>query len=222
MFHEVTFYCKFVTMEKVHTYIQSQIKKKKDGELIFPTDFRGVGTEDAIKKALSRLTQKGVLRRLAHGIYYIPKKDPVLGEVRPGADEVVAMFAKKEKIRVRPAGAYALNKLGLTTQVPTKLLYITDGSPRQFKLGRLQIKFKATTPKKLATIGEYSSLLFQALEEIGTENIKPGIEAKILELIKKESYKKLKHDLALAPAKVNDYIVKLLKNLENDKMAKAN
>lgn len=209
-------------MEKVHSYIESQIKRRKQGELIFPTDFRGAGTDVAIKKALSRLTQKGTLKRLAHGIYYIPNHDPLLGEIYPGAEEVVKMIAKKEKIRIRPAGSYALNKLGLSTQVPTKLVYITDGHPKQFRLGKLQIKFKATTSKKLSTIGEYSSLLIQALDEIGTENIAPPIESKILELIRKENPKKLKHDLSLAPAKVSDYIVKLLKKPENDQVAETN
>ncbi|MBO9633156.1 MAG: hypothetical protein J7578_08550 [Chitinophagaceae bacterium] len=209
-------------MEKAHTYIESLIKRKKEGALIFPTDFRGVGTEDAIKKALSRLAQNGALKRLAHGIYYIPKHDPLLGELHPGAEEVIRMLAKKEKIRIRPSGAYALNKLGLSTQVPTRLVYITDGPPKQFRLGKLQVKFKSTTPKKLSTIGEYSSLLIQALEEIGTENISPRIESKILELIKKEAPKKLQHDLTLASGKVNDYIVKLLKKMDNDQLAETN
>jgi hypothetical protein len=209
-------------MVKAHTYIESIVLRKKDGELIFPTDFRGKGTEDAIKKALSRLAQKGVLKRLSHGIYYIPQIDPVLGELRPGADDVVKMLAKKEKIRVRPTGAYALHRLGLTTQVPTKLVYITDGHPRHFKLGKLQIKFKATTPKKLSTIGKISSLLIQALEEVGPENVDASMESKIQDLLKNEDPKKLKHDLALAPAKINDYIVKLLKKQENDRLVEPN
>lgn len=209
-------------MIKTHTHIENVIFRRKGGELIFPTDFRGIGTEDAIKKALSRLTQKGVLKRLAHGIYYVPKIDPVIGELCPGADDVVKMLAKKEKIRVRPAGAYALHRLGLTTQVPTKLVYITDGHPRLFKLGKMQIKFKATTPKKLSTIGRISSLVIQALEEIGTENVDAKTESKLHEFLKNEDPKKLKHDLALASAKVNDYIVKLLKKRENDRLVETN
>lgn len=209
-------------MEKTHTHIETIISKKKEGDVIFPSDFRGSGTEDAIKKALSRLVQKGPLKRLAHGIYYIPKTDPILGELRPGADDVVKMLAKKERIRVRPAGAYALHQLGLTTQVPTRLVYITDGHSRQFKLGRMYIIFKSTTPKKLSTVGKISSLLIQALEEIGTEHINTTTEAKIVALIKKEDPKKLKHDLALASGKVNDYIVKLLKKRDYDHMAETN
>lgn len=198
-------------MEKTHTNIEHAISRKKGGELIFLNDFRGTGTDDAIKKTLSRLTLKGKVKRLAHGIYYIPKIDPVLGELRPGADEVVKMLAQKEKIRIRPSGAYALHKLGLTTQVPTKLVYITDGAARQFKLGKLQVRFKPTTPKKLSTEGKISSLLIQALEEIGTDKIDEFTETKISDLLKKEDPRKLKHDLSLAPAKVYDYIIKLIK-----------
>lgn len=211
-----------MTVEKTHTHIENSIVRKKGGELIFPTDYRGRGTEAAIKKALSRLAQKGTVKRLTHGIYYVPKIDPILGELRPGADEVVKMLARKEKIRVRPAGAYALHRLGLTNQVPTKLVYITDGHARQFKLGKLQIKFKATTSKKLSTTGKISGLVIQALEELGTKNVDSNIEAKILGLLINEDSKKLKHDLALASAKVNDYIVNLLKKMGNDRMDKPN
>ena len=145
------------------THIENSLSQKGEGDLIFPTDFRGIG------------------------------------------DEVVKMLAQKGKIKIRPSGAHALNRLGLTTQVPTKLVYITNGNSKQFKLGKLQIKFKATSPKKLETIGEISSLLIQALEEIGTENIDAVTERKVWELLVKEQPDKLRHDLSLAPAKVNDY-----------------
>lgn len=198
-------------MEAVQSYIRSSLSKKKSGELIFPTDYRGYGTEAAIKKALSRLVKEGKVRRLSHGIYYIPKTDPILGELKPAAEDVAQMIAKKEKIKIRPTGTYALNKLGLTTQVPTKLVYITNGNAKQFKVGRLPIKFKPTSPKKLSMIGEISSLVIQALEELDAKDITPAMAAKIKDLLLKEHPKKLQHDLQLAPARVNDIIVTLLK-----------
>jgi len=198
-------------MEKTHTYIEHQLTEKKGGELIFPSDFHGNGTDAAIKKALSRLTEKGLIKRLAHGVYYVPKKDPILGDIRPGADEVVRMLAQKEKIRIKPAGAYALNQLGLTTQVPTRRVYITDGHSRQFMLGNLQIKFKATTAKRLLRKGKISSLVIQALEELGTDKIDVATTVKIKELLLQEDPKVLKLDLELAPVKVNNFIIKLLK-----------
>ena len=202
-------------LEKTHTHIERVIARKKKGELIFTTDFRGIGTDAAIKKALSRLAMQGILKRLAHGIYYIPKVDPVLGEVRPAADDVIKMIAEKEKIRIKPSGTYALHQLGLTTQVPTRRVYITDGDSRQFSLGKLQVKFKSTTSKKLQRKGKISSLVIEALEELGTEHIDVTTKEKIRELLLKENPRMLKHDLELSPVKINNFILKLLK--ENNK-----
>ncbi len=198
-------------MEKAHTHIEHSISKRKKGDLIFPTDFRGQGTEAAIKKALSRLTQAGKLRRLSHGIYYVPKIDPVFGEIHPSPKEVAKTIAKKEKVRIRPAGAHALNQLGLSTQVPTKLVYITDGVPRQLKIGKTAIQFKSTTQKKLAAKGAISGLIIQALEELDTRNMNPETEKRVTALLLKEDPKKLQHDLQLAPARIHDYILTLLK-----------
>jgi Family of unknown function (DUF6088) len=209
-------------MTKVQPSIEHSISRRKPGELVFPTDFRGQGTEDAIKQSLSRLTKAGKLTRLAHGIYFIPKTDPLLGTIYPSAEEVAKMLAKKERVNIRPAGAYALHKLGLTTQVPTKLVYITDGPSRLIKVGKTTIKFKATANKKLATKGKISSLLIQALEELEPKEIDEKTKIKILELLKKESPRLLKHDLSLAPARVHDYIIKLLKEESNDGMAAIN
>lgn len=198
-------------MEKVHSYIEKAIAKKKKGSLFFPSDFRGIGTDVAVKQALSRLTKKGVIKRLAQGIYYIPKVDPVLGEVKPGADEVIYMVALKEKVKIKPAGAFALHQLGLTTQVPTKRVYITDGVDRQFSLGKLRVKFKRTTPKKLERKGKISSLVIQAVEELGVDNIDKVTASKMKTLLQKENPEILKHDLGITSIKVSDYIVKLMK-----------
>ena len=109
-------------MENVHKHIEHSISRRKKGDLIFPTDFRGKGTQTAVKTALSRLSREGKLKRLAHGIYYVPKIDPLFGTIYPAPEEVAESIAKKEKVRIKPAGAYALHRLGLTTQVPTKLV----------------------------------------------------------------------------------------------------
>lgn len=105
-------------------------------------------------------------------------------------------------MHIKPAGAYALHKLGLTTQVPTKLVYLTDGTTRQIKLGKTSILFKATTQKKLAMNGKFSSLIVQALEEFGTENIDRQAESRIKELLIREKPAILSHDLKLAPARI--------------------
>lgn len=206
-------------MISVQQHINAQLEKKQPGDLVFPTDFRGDGTEVAIKKALSRLSRSGKLTRLAHGIYFIPKTDKLLGTIYPTPEEVAKMLAQKEKVNIRPAGAYALHKLGLSSQVPTKHVYITDGPSRLIKVGKTTIQFKATANKKLATKGIISSLLIQALEEMNLQELDKKTTQVILDLLKREKPKLLKHDLTIAPARIHDFIVKLLKQATDDRVA---
>lgn len=198
-------------MSTVHKYISNSVSRKKKGELIFPADFRGKGSGGAIKMALSRLAKEGILTRLAHGIYYIPKEHELFGVLYPAPEEVAQTIAKKEKVRIKPAGAYALHRLGLSTQVPTKLVYLTDGEPRLIKIGKSVIRFKSTTPKKMSMKGAVSSLVIQALEELGIKAIDPVTRKKIRMLLQKEDVKQLQRDLKLAPSRIHDYIINLLK-----------
>lgn len=198
-------------MENVHKHIDHSVSRRKKGNLIFPTDFRSKGTQTAIKTTLSRLSKEGKLKRLAHGIYYVPKIDPLFGAIYPAPEEVAEAIAKKEKIRIKPAGAYALHRLGLTTQVPTKLVYITDGENRQIKIGKMVMKFKATTPKKMSLVGELSSLVILALDELNPKNIDSDTEKKIKAILQKENPAQLKKNLSLTSGRIHDYIIKLLK-----------
>ncbi|MEP7080912.1 MAG: DUF6088 family protein [Ginsengibacter sp.] len=198
-------------MHSIHKQIEHSIAKRKKGDLIFPTDFREKGTQAAVKMALSRISKKGNLKRLAHGIYYMPKIDPLFGPLFPAPEEVADAIAKKEKVRIQPSGAYALHRLGLTSQVPTRLVYITDGENRQIKIGKTTIRFKATTPKKMALEGEISSLVILALDELNPENIDNETEKKIKEILKNEDHRRLKKNLSLTSARIHDYIIKILK-----------
>ena len=199
-------------MATTHSSIESNIRNLPGGELLFPTDFRGKGTEAAIKMTLSRLNKEGVINRIGHGIYMIPKNDPLFGKVLPSPEEIAMSLAEREHLRIKPAGANALHKLGLTTQVPMKLVYLTDGTAREIKLGKTIVKFKPTTPKKLSLKGQFSSLIIQALEELGTKDLGVDIERKIKMLLQKENPDDLQHDLKLATAPIHDYLLKISTN----------
>jgi predicted transcriptional regulator of viral defense system len=198
-------------METIHKEIEGRLGKLKRGRLFFLSDFRDLGTGTAVKMAFSRLTKQGKVKRIAHGIYFMPQIDPVFGEIQPSLEEVAEAVARKEHIHIRPAGAFALNKLGLTTQVPMRLVFITDGSPKQIRIGKTTIKFKATTPRKLSYKGTISGLVIQAIDEIGIEGVDSDIRQKLIEQLKKEDPKILMGDMKLAPAKISDFLFSLLK-----------
>jgi len=192
------------------TSIVGKIRNYKRGKIFFPEDFAGYGTVDAIRQALHRLAKDGFLVRLAQGIYLYPKQDKELGLLNPSIEEIAKAIAKRDKARILPTGVYALNRLGLSTQLPLKVIYLTDGTPRSIQIGKRSIKLKKTTPKNLMTKGEISSLVIQALREIGKDKVTEVQLFKIKELLKKEKPELLLHDARIAPAWIARIMVETL------------
>jgi hypothetical protein len=197
-------------MKTIHQGILSKIEKSPKGKVLFLSDFRGLGPESAIKMALSRLARQGHIQRLSQGIYLNPERDPVMGDIYPSLEKIAESIAKKERIRIRPAGAYALNKLGLSSQVPMRLVYMTNGARKYIRIGKGGIKFKPTSPKKLSLKGKISSLVIEALEELGREGITPEVKNKIFTLLQKEKAQYLMHDLRISPGWIHDLIYSLM------------
>jgi hypothetical protein len=209
-------FTKFVTkkeykqMQSIEKQIEKSIKRKPKGSLILPDDYMNYGSSDAVRKALDRLEDKNVIIRVAQGIYVRPKISELIGPLSPSAEEVAEAIAKRDRIRTVPTGSYALNALGLSTQVPMNIVLLTDGSPRVINVGKRTIKFKKTTPKNLLAKGKISRLAIQALKEIGNGKVTEEEEEKILRLLKKEEEKDLKHDITLAPVWIQKIMNKAL------------
>ncbi len=195
----------------IHKQIESRIKKAGRGTIIFPADFADTGSAEAVKKVLLRLEQQGFLVRLAFGIYLYPKQSKLLGTLTPTLEEIAKAIAERDAARIVPTGAYALNRLGLSTQVPLNAVFLTDGASRKVRVGKRSILFKKTSPRNLAAVGPVSSLVIQALKAIGATNVEPDEENKILEVLKNESQENIKNDLALAPEWIRKIMRKALK-----------
>mgnify|MGYP003500733450 FL=1 len=201
--------------QSVEKQIEKSIKSKQKGVLIIPDDYMDYGSSDAVRKALDRLENKQIIVRVAQGIYVRPKISKLIGPLVPTAEEVAEAIAKRDRIRTIPTGSYALNALGLSTQVPMNIVLLTDGSPREIKVGKRKIKFKKTTPKNLLAKGKISRLVIQALKEIGNGKVTTEEEIKIIDLLKKEDTKDLLHDIALAPVWIQKIMRKAIENGKN-------
>ena len=186
-------------MQSIEDKIYSNILRIRRGHLLFPDDFQAFGSSEAIRLALHRLEKVKCITRVAQGIYVRPIQSKYIGEVFPSAEEVAKGIAKRDRIRIVPTGAYALSALGLSTQVPMKLVFLTDGAARVVKVGKRTIKFKKSTPKSLLAKGKISSLVIQALREIKINSVTDAEEKQIINLLKKESNIVLLHDIKLAP-----------------------
>jgi len=197
-------------MQSIEKQVEISIKRRPKGSLVLPDDYLSYGTSDAIRKALDRLQDRNVLVRVAQGIYVRPKISKLIGPLLPTAEEVAEAIAKRDRIRTLPTGSYALNALGLSTQVPMNIVLLTDGSPREIRVGKRKIKFKKTTPKNLLAKGKISRLVIQALKEIGNGKVTEAEEQKIVGMLRKENEKDLRHDIALAPVWIQKIMRKAL------------
>ena len=187
--------------DSVDSRLFAIIRGRGRGSVFVAAEFLWIGSRMAVDQALHRMAGKGTIRRLDRGLYDFPKVHPVQGPILPSAETVVRAIAGRDRTRTRlqPAGAYAANTLGLSKQVPTKLVFLTDGPTRNVKLGTRTIQLRRTTAKNMATAGRLSGLLIQALRELGIDTITPKQRAYLIRTLSANKRRELIKDLKLAP-----------------------
>ena len=188
-----------------------------NGSIMFISDFVAEHEYEVAKKVLQRLCNKEEIIRLSRGMYYKPKKDKLFGLIKPNAEQIAEAIAKRDKARIIPTGSYALYKLGLSTQIPMNVVYLTDGSPRKIKIGKQKITFKKTSPKNLAVEHRLSSLIIQGLKELGKNEIEENDIIKMQDIIDKSGeHQKIRQNMALAPEWIQKIVNPLLKKQNNE------
>ncbi len=200
-------------MESTAYQIENRIKSGSRKKLYFNADFAAYGSPEAIKKTLQRLAKSGLLMRVAHGIYYYPQIEAKWGNtaIPPTIEEIAKGIAKRDKIRIVPTGIYALNALGLSTQVPVNIVFITDGAARRISIGKGKgILFKHSSETRIfAYKSKILMLIVSALREIGEGNF----TVTQLEIIKKHlhevTYNEFNTDIQLAPLWVRKTLLSL-------------
>lgn len=195
--------------ESIENKILHRIIGKKKGWVFAPTHFLDLGNRAAIDQALSRLVRSGDIRRLTRGLYDYSQKHHTFGDVPPSVDRIAAALAEKDNLKIQSSGAYAANLLGLSDQVPAKIVFLTDGSSRMVQAGNWHIKLKKTTPKNMATAGRMSGLVIQALRYIKQENIDDKIIKKLKGKLSVEDKEQLMSDLRYAPAWIGEIFKQL-------------
>jgi len=186
-------------VQTIEAKIKSRIYGHGRGSVFTPHHFLDLGGRDAVDKALSRLAASRTIRRLARGLYEYPREHSELGTLSPDIQKVAKALAGKDRIRLQPAGAYATNLLGLSEQVPAKVVFLTDGPSRTVRIGRHEIQLRRTTPRTMAAAGRLSGLLMQAFRHLGREHITPKRMAHLKRTLPTQERKQLIKDLPLAP-----------------------
>jgi len=196
-------------IQSIDNKVISRIYGHDRGWVFTPSHFSDLGSRDAVTSALRRHRQAGRIRQLARGVYEYPRTDPVLGMLTPKPDSVAKALAGRDAVRFQPSGAYAANLLGLSTQVPMKIVYLTDGRSRTVKIGNKQIVLKQTTPRNMATAGRISGLVIQALRHLGQKHVDGEVIDRLDRRLNADDRKLLIKDIRYAPAWIADIIRQL-------------
>lgn len=156
-------------MQTIQNKIIARIYGNGRGWAFSSMDFAEIGSDEAIRKTLSRLEEQGKIRRVCRGIYDYPAYSALLKKhLSPDFDQVAQAIARKSGWTIRPSGAAALNLLGLSTQVPANILYLSDGPTKKVKAEPWLIHFKNTALKEMK-LKPKTSLMVQAIKSLGRE-----------------------------------------------------
>ncbi len=200
-----------VDMNSTAQKIENSIETSGRGRIFFADDFVSIGSAENIRQTLGRFTKSEKIVRLANGIYCYPEVDDKLGlgVLMPSFDQIANAIAERAHARIVPTGDYALNVLGLSTQVPMNCIYLTDGSSRKVEIsGGRGITFKKTAPKNLAFKNRLAMLITSALKSIKRENVTQEQITHIEELLRKEDKESVLADLALMPIWIRKIVTK--------------
>jgi hypothetical protein len=157
--------------QSVDNKVFSRIIGHGRGWVFTPTHFKDLGSRTAVATAIKRYKQNGTVRQIARGFYDYPRTDPQLGILAPSVDRITAALEARDAVRLQPSGAYAANLLGLSDQVPMKIVFLTDGPTRKLQVGNRQILLKRNTPRNMATTGRITGTVIQALRWLGERQV---------------------------------------------------
>jgi hypothetical protein len=166
-------------MYSIADKVLRRIRARGTGYVFTPGAFSDLGPNTAVRQALSRLVRRGKIRRLDHGIYDYPRVSSRLGSLSPEPDAVARVLAKRSGTRLQVSGVTAANILGLSTQVPGKLVYYTDGPSRRVRVGNQVISFRHAAPRYLRSAGRMTGTVLQALRHLGPK----GVDQKVIDTL---------------------------------------
>ncbi len=172
--------------------IVERIERLKPGKGFVPKDFLDIATRGSIDVALGKMAKAGMIRRVRRGLYDLPRTSELLGtELSPDLAEAAEALARRFHWKIVPAGAWAANLLGLSTQVPARAMYLSDGPSREVAVGERVIVFKHARPSRFASGTGKAGLVVQALRYLGSENVDAALAAKIRGLLTPVEMKQL-------------------------------
>ena len=197
-------------MQTIEEKIVSRIYGRGRGWAFCANDFSADFGRSTIDWALYNLVASGTIRRVCRGVYDYPKYSELLQQaLSPDFDQVAQAIARKFKWRIQPAGDAALNLLGLSTQVPGRLVYLSDGPNRQYEIDSYTLEFKKSALKDVGFKHRESGLIVQALKALGQERVDNAVIATLRKQLDETACKKVLKDTVTATGWVYETIKRI-------------
>lgn len=189
-----------MTKHSIAKKVLSRIYGKGRGWCFTPSRYYDLGRPATIRVILFRLTEKGTIRRLAQGLYDYPRRHKTIGLLSPKPFDVARALAEKDAYRLQPSDATAANMLGLTEQVPAKILFLTDGPSKKKIVDGREIILQKTAPKKMIAAGRMSGTVISALRFIGNNQIREDHIRHLRKILTSKEKEQLLRDVVVAPS----------------------
>lgn len=204
-------------MTTITEQILERIRHMDDEAAFVSSDFTDIADINTVRQILSRQEQAGEIQRIIRGIYYCPKYSELLGEYEAPSPHRVAMaIARKFGWTIAPSGNTALNQLGLSTQVPAKWSYISDGPYNHFQFGTVELEYRHRSNKDISGLSYKTALVIQAIRALGKEHVGSAEIEKIRRCLSEKEKENLLTEAQQSTAWIYKYIKEICRKEEPD------
>lgn len=196
-------------MKSLSDSILRRIRAKQRGWVFTPKDFVDIAPRNTVGVVLHRLVDKGIIRKLGHGIYDFPVQHPKLGTLSANPDAIARAVAARAGDTIQPDGAQLANQLGFDTQVLAKPSYITSGSTKQKKIANYPIKFSHSKFLNNISLNPNVIKVLNALNHLGKDSITDDMIQKSKVILSQRDKAQLKKILTQLP----DWMIRVVVNI---------
>ncbi|MEW5894932.1 MAG: DUF6088 family protein [Candidatus Omnitrophota bacterium] len=194
-------------MKTIKNKLLKRVRGKGRAWVFSDKDFIDFGTRVSIRAALMDLVNQGKIRRVIRGLYDYPKYSKTLDQfLSPDVNQVAQALARKFGWRIQPSGDTALNLLGLSTQVPGKMIFLSDGPNRTYLIGKTELVFEKTTLKNASLQGDKSVVVVQALTALKKDRVDDDVIKKIRSYLNERECEKVLRETRVVNGWIYDCI----------------
>ena len=198
-------------LQSIDKSILRTLRSQRSAAVLSPRHFDKLGNPAAVRQALSRLAKAGKIRRVRRGLYDLPRTHPIMGQAVPDTMAAVRTLMEGSHAQWQASGAYAANLLGLSEQVPAKIVILTNGVPRRVSLGKVTLIFLRAAPRNLLGAGQPAGLVIQALRYFGKSAVSPEIVQRLRKQLNKETKAALRSLAPKLPAWMHPIVAQITK-----------